>query len=125
MSRQLGQDAKPKRKTTTMTKNPYNGYTNYETWNVKLWIDNDQGSQEYWADQAQNLLEQYARNEREAGAGEVQAVLELEEILKGEHEDALPELTGFAADLLNAAMSEVNWREIAQDLVDEANGGES
>lgn len=23
-----------------MEKNKYNGYTNYETWNVALWIDN-------------------------------------------------------------------------------------
>jgi hypothetical protein len=25
-----------------MKKTTYNGYTNYETWNVALWIDNDQ-----------------------------------------------------------------------------------
>lgn len=25
-----------------MENNKYNGYTNYETWNVALWIDNDQ-----------------------------------------------------------------------------------
>jgi hypothetical protein len=27
-------------------------------------------------------------------------------------------LTGFAADLLNGAMSEVNWYEIAQHLIE-------
>ena len=24
----------------------YNGYTNYQTWNIALWIDNDQGLHE-------------------------------------------------------------------------------
>lgn len=99
-----------------MTKNPYNGYTNYETWNIKLWIDNDQGSQEYWTSFAAESLAE--------GDDESDAVSMVEDALKEQHEDALPELTGFAADLLNAAMSEVNWREIAQDLVNAANGGE-
>ncbi len=26
----------------------YNGWSNYETWNVKLWMDNDEGSYNYW-----------------------------------------------------------------------------
>jgi len=26
-----------------MTTKEYNGWTNYETWLVKLWIDNDEG----------------------------------------------------------------------------------
>ena len=95
-----------------MNKDPYNGYTNYETWNIKLWIDNDQGSQEYWADFTAECL---AESDDESDAVDM-----VRDALQQQHEDALPELTGFAADLLNAAMSEVNWREIAQDLVNEA-----
>ena len=93
-----------------MTTKSYNGWTNYETWNVKLWIDNDQGSQEYWAEQATNHLER----------DEDCAVDVLAATLKEEHTQALPDVTGFAADLLNAAMSEVNWREIARELVETA-----
>ena len=28
----------------------YNGYSNYETWNVCLWLDNDPGTYHYWRD---------------------------------------------------------------------------
>lgn len=34
------------RRKTMANENEYQGWKNYETWNVKLWIDNEQGSQE-------------------------------------------------------------------------------
>ena len=96
-----------------MTTKSYNGWTNYETWAVNLWLDNDEGSQSYWAEQATEALE-HADNDVD------DAVTALAESIQEQHEESLPELHGFASDLLNAAMSEVNWREIAQDLVNEA-----
>jgi hypothetical protein len=94
-----------------MTKNEYNGWTNYETWCVNLWIDNVQGSQEYWLDLAAQAVKRH---------GEEMAAYEFAEQIKSEHEDSLPELVGFAADLLNAAMSEVNWQEVARGLINKA-----
>lgn len=91
----------------------YNGWTNYETWLVKLWMDNDQGSSEYWAEQAENAVADAQGDEPE--------LCKLADQLKDEHEQALPELSGFAADLMNAAMSEVNWFEIAEALITDAN----
>lgn len=34
----------------------YNGWSNYETWNVKLWIDNEEGSYDYWREQTPAVL---------------------------------------------------------------------
>lgn len=39
-----------------MNTKEYNGWTNYETWLVKLWQDNDQGDQEYWQKQAEECV---------------------------------------------------------------------
>ena len=31
----------------------YNGWTNYETWRVHLWLSNDEGSYNYWLEEAE------------------------------------------------------------------------
>lgn len=100
-----------------MNAKEYNGWTNYETWCVKLWMDNDKGSQEYFAGLA---LDHYQRDRPAMGlTKENLATISLAQALKEHHEEALPGLGGFVADMLNAAMSEVSWHEIAKYLVDE------
>lgn len=104
----------------------YNGWTNYETWAVKLWIDNDEGSYTYWGEAAQeawNDAEDKSPNQfmdRPANAR-----LILSERLKDEH-DSQSDHPVFAAsdgtvyaDLLNAALGSVNWREIADALLED------
>jgi hypothetical protein len=82
----------------------YNGYTNYETWNVALWIDNEQYSQEYWREQAENA----------------ESIHDLEEELKQYFQDEMPVVTGTYADLLQSALDNVNWRELAEMYFNEA-----
>lgn len=105
--------------------NRYNGWTNYETWLANLWIDNDQGSQEYWRERAETAMELALENGLECDwpdwSYQRQAASDLAEEMKESHEEAMDELKldGFFADMLRGAMSEIDWREIAQHYTDD------
>ena len=90
----------------------YNGWTNYETWNVKLWMDNDEGSYRYWFEVAEEIWEDCSRDKDDFCA-------RMADRLKDEHSDNAPELQGFYADLLGSALSAVDWYEIAESFVEE------
>ena len=95
----------------------HEGWTNRATWAVKLHMDNEQSSQEYWAERALEEAEN-AEADEFGTTKERMAVRNLAAMLKDEHEEALPILQGFASDLLNAALGEVNWYEIAESLLE-------
>jgi hypothetical protein len=100
----------------------YNGWTNYETWAVKLWLDNDEGTYNYWRETAIECWRNPTRNQF-INSREDRARITLAERLKDELDNDMPESINDAvngtmyADLLNAAMSEVNWREIAESML--------
>ena len=101
-----------------MTDTKYNGWTNYETWVVNLWMSNDQGSDEYYRELAQETYKR-ADAEHSFTRDEV-ATRNLSETLEGEFDERQSELvgvTGVFADLLNASLSEVNWYEIAEHYI--------
>ena len=96
-----------------MTNKEYNGWYNWETWCVNLWMDNDQGSHEMWREVARESID----------ADEGTNWFYFEERLK-EYLDYLQEdmqnngiASGLAYDLLGGAISEVNTREIAMHWV--------
>jgi hypothetical protein len=97
-----------------------NGWTNYETWAVALWIDNEQGSYGYWREQAR---ENY-RTAVDRGTGRdraEEAATSLAQQLKEEIEEGNPlaDKPSLYSDLLGAAISETNWYEIAKNWIDE------
>lgn len=106
----------------------YNGCTNYETWLVKLWIDNEESAQNYWKSVASECLENaeattYSTQEEEA-------ITALADHLEAHHKDTVTEGCGIFHqdlgtasvfhDLLNSALQEVNWREIAKCFINDA-----
>jgi len=84
----------------------YQGWKNYESWAVALWLDNEQSLQR----QAQRIVNRETNIYR--------AVDALKTFVT---EDILPDLgASLAQELLNAAISEVDWEEVAKHFQDEA-----
>ncbi len=96
-----------------MTTERYNGWTNYETWNWKLWLDNDHGTYLHWQDETQHICTEATDRD--------DAVDTLMERLKDDCEVNVPEsVCGSYADMLSAAIGEINFHEIAESMIDDA-----
>ena len=97
----------------------YNGWSNYETWVVNLWLGNDEGSYNTCRSLAQRCFEGavadevFSRKERAC----YQLSNELKEMI--EERNPLASEASVYSDLLNASISEVNWKEIANSLLGE------
>lgn len=92
----------------------YNGWTNYETWNVALWIDNDQGSYSYRCEMAQEC---YDDNKDDADDAKRALASRLKDYI--EEMNPLASDASLFSDLLGAALSEVDWYEIAENFLED------
>lgn len=100
----------------------YNGWTNYATWGVALVLDNDQGTYGYVRERAEEAKDEAER--RFQGRPHVTASL-LADAIKDFTEE-LCELgdsadpTMMARQVIMAGLAEVNWREIAENILSES-----
>jgi hypothetical protein len=103
----------------------YNGWANYETWCMALWIDNDEGSYNYARELVAGAVEAASAD----GFLEGQPASLREGYLNSHAADALKawqedEREAYEADkpasvftdLLGAAFGEIDWWEIARNI---------
>lgn len=95
----------------------YNGYKNYETWDVSLWLDNEERLYNYWLRRARNLL---GANEGYED-GENYALGLLAKQIEEEIEELNPvDGNSVYSDLLTHALGVVEWREVAASFIETA-----
>jgi hypothetical protein len=75
-------------------------------------MDNDEGSYLYWKE---NVQESWEANDHDKDS----TISDIANRLESETKDNAPEVQGTYADLLGAALSEVNWYEIAEAMVND------
>ena len=108
-----------------MTK--YNGWSNYETWNFKLWLDNDEDLHNYIIGEIKKI--------KAIGTSHIHEVSEASNFLRSYIEDNVPNLNvstrsqsvhglmsdknGFYNDILNAALRDINTYEIAESYLED------
>ena len=82
-----------------MKNKKYNGWTNYETWLVALWLDNDE--------ETYNKIRSFKYKDLYTLAGKIKILVE---------GITFTNKASLRTDLLNAALSEVNFQEIAETI---------
>jgi hypothetical protein len=103
----------------------YNGWANYPTWAVDLWMANDEKLYNLVREQARECIAQAPedRNVPEIWTAKEAARYMLANWMKDELCVAggdwglVPELEGFPADLLGWALDNVEWSDIAESWI--------
>jgi hypothetical protein len=78
----------------------YNGYENYQTWAVALWLDNDESTSDLISDIIKHTRSDYDASDQ------------LKDII--EDMNPLADQASMFTDILNSALSDVNYLEIIE-----------
>lgn len=99
----------------------YEGWSNYPTWCVNLWLANDEGLYHEALDVVRTAIE---RPKLCMPTEAQQAVHDVADALKdwletiGEADGLNPAEAGIASDLVTWAFNQVDWRELAESWIE-------
>ena len=107
-----------------MKENGYQGYTNYETWNVALRIGNEYNLYRRWQDRAEELKEQVGGFDKvyhgvwtEQQAIRYTLADEIRQEMMSTH--PLVDEASVYNDILTYALDRVDWHEVADSVLAE------
>jgi hypothetical protein len=104
----------------------YNGWSNYPTGCVKLWIDNDEGLQQEVKDMAQSYIidaeaDDYFTKKENATTDFYPGLRDFVD----ECMNLDGSISGVSLDLLSWAFDEVDWYELAKAIIEDEIEGDS
>lgn len=109
-----------------MTEPGYNGWTNYQTWVMNLWLTNDEGNYDASHAVVREALDEWEPPvpledyyTEDPDAATKARIWYAGERLNEWASDMVPELEGFVSDLFNSAWGLVDWVEIAENMAQE------
>lgn len=102
-------------------KDEYNGWKNYETWCVKLWLDNDEYHQNLMLTMAEDAVRETKGDE--VWKAKHALAIALQDEINGWYYDMCdnidPNFSGMFQDLLGNAIARVDFDEISENVLED------
>jgi hypothetical protein len=92
-----------------MSNDDYNGWKNYETWNVNLWIQNDEGFYNHMVQELRDILDRHENDWENVSLAEVRGMVR--DVIGSKTPDGVR-----TTDIL------IDWMEISDALLELAEG---
>ena len=92
-----------------MESNDYNGWTNYETWNINLWIQDDEGFYNAMVEELRDILDRHENDWENVSLAEVRGMVR----------DVIGSKT---PDGVRTNDANIDWMEISDALLELAEG---
>lgn len=115
----------PRAKESNMNENGYQGYKNYQTWNVALWIGNKYSQYHYWQERAKMIKDVIANGDCKQVQDGIWTAEKATRYLLADEIEAMFTVHPLAddatmySDILGHALGQVDWHEVADSILEE------